>query len=358
MTRKQVIKTVLFIAIFLYLLMTVTYMIRTNGSVKDRFTGFYAEPKNTIEVAMIGSSPVYPYFAAPMMWGEYGITAYPISSNLQRPVAATYLVDEVRKTQNPKLYIFEMRMYTARETDLTNNMAYTRGVTDNMKYSLNRVKTINAMVDDVSERYTYYFDIFKYHENWKTIVLPDQLASFRYERPDARKGYEIKDEVGPCEMMDTSGITQKLQMPETQEKHLHTLLKYLKENDLQALFILSPTVMEEEKQKMYNYMEDIIEEYGYVFLNMNDYYEEIQLDFATDFSDYGGHTNALGAEKCTKFLTEYIISRYSLTDKRGDKEYSKWDAAYEQWKLESAEAKVTIAKKIKDGDFAEIGAEE
>lgn len=358
MTRKQVIKTIIFIAIFLYLLMTLTYMIRTNGSVKDRFTGFYAEPRNTIEVAMIGSSPVYPYFATPMMWGEYGITAYPISSNLQRPVAATYLVDEVRKTQDPKLYIFEMRMYTARELDITNNMAYTRGVTDNMKYSVNRVKTINAMVDGVSERYTYYFDIFKYHTNWKTLVLPEQLASFRYERLDDQKGYVIKDEVGPCEMVDTSAITEKLQMPETQEKHLHELLAYLKENELQALFILSPTVMEEEKQKMYNYMEDIISDSGYVFLNMNDYQEEIQLNFATDFSDYGGHTNALGAEKCTRFLTDYIISHYSLTDRRGDKDYSKWDAAYEQWKQEFEKAKVTIAEKIENGDFAEIEAEE
>lgn len=358
MTRKQVIKTIIFIAIFLYLLVTLTYMIRTNGSVKDRFTGFYAEPKNTIEVAMIGSSPVYPYFATPMMWGEYGITAYPISSNLQRPVAATYLVDEVRKTQSPQLYIFEMRMYTARETDITNNMAYTRGVTDNMKYSWNRVKTINAMVDDVSERYTYYFDIFKYHSNWKTLVLPEQLKSFRYAKLDPQKGYVIKDEVGPCEMVDTSAITESIPMPETQEKHLYELLDYLKVNDLQALFVLSPTVMEEEKQKMFNYMEDMIVDYGYVFLNMNDYYEEIQLDFATDFSDYGGHTNALGAEKCTRFLTDYIVSQYSLTDKRGDKRYSKWDAAYEQWKQEFAEAAKTIEKRIENGDFAELEAEE
>ena len=56
-------------------------------------------------------------------------------------------------------------------------MAYTRGVTDNMKYSWNRIKTINALVDpDGPEpRYTYYFDIFKYHSNWKTMVLPLSL---------------------------------------------------------------------------------------------------------------------------------------------------------------------------------------
>lgn len=360
MTRKQAVKSIIFIAVFLYILMTLTYVIRTNGDVKDRFTGFYAEPEDTIDVVMIGSSPVYPYYATPMMWGEYGITAYPISSNLQRPVAGIYMVEEVRKTQEPSLYIFEMRMYTARETDITNNMAYTRGVTDNMKYSWNRVKTINAMVDDVSERYTYYFDIFKYHSNWKTMVLPEQIASFRYEKLDDQKGYVMTDEVGPCEAVDTSGITEREPMPEIQEQHLHELLDYLKENKLQALFILSPTVMEEEKQKMYLYMGDIITDYGYEFLNMNDsrYREEIGLDFSTDFSDYGGHTNALGAKKCTAFLSDYIVKNYGVADKRGQNGYESWDAAYAQWKAELAEAEKRIAKRIEEGDFAEITTEE
>lgn len=358
MTRRQVIQATIFIVIFLYLLMTVTYIIRTNGDVKDRFTGFYAEPDHTIEVAMIGSSPVYPYYAAPMMWGEYGITAYPVSSNLQRPAAAVYLTEEIRKTQQPVLYIFEMRMYTARDGDLTNNMAYTRGVTDNMKYSWNRIRTINAMVDDVSQRYTYYFDIFKYHSNWKTMVLPSQLACFRYEKRDDQKGYVMTDEVGPCEAVDTSGIEDKLPMPEFQEECLYQLLDYLKENELQALFILSPTVMENEKQQMYNYMEEIIDGYGYEFLNMNDYYEEIGMDFQTDFSDYGGHTNALGAEKCTRFLSEYLTTNYELTDRRGWQGYESWDAAYEQYKTELEDAKRTIASRIEAGDFADTQAEE
>lgn len=347
-----------FIAGFLVLLVTVTYIIRTNGDVKDRYTGFYAEKDNTIDVVMIGSSPVYPYYATPKMWGEYGITAFPISSNLQRPVAAAYMAEEALKTQNPKLFVFELRMFTAREQDLTNNMAYTRGVTDNMKYSVNRIRTINAMVDDVWERYTYYFDIFKYHSNWKTIVMPSQLACFRYERLDDQKGYVLTDEVGPCERVDTSAVTERLAMPEQQETALRELLAYLKENKLQALFILSPTVMEADKQKMYNYMGDIIAEGGYEFLNLNDYAEEIGLDYAADFSDYGGHTNAVGADKCTTFFSRYLQTHYAIPDQRGSAGYEKWDEAYGQWKREFAEAQKTIARKITEKDYAERNAEE
>lgn len=105
---------------------------------------------------MIGSSPVYPGYAAPKMWGEYGFTAYPLSSNVQRPKAAVYLVKEALKTQKPELFVFEVRQFTAKEEYMTEQMAYTRGVTDNLKYSLNRIEMINALVSEKEERYTYY----------------------------------------------------------------------------------------------------------------------------------------------------------------------------------------------------------
>ena len=181
MNFRQLIKIVLFTSGAIFLLITITYMTRTNGEVKERFVGFYAEKENTIDAILIGSSPVYPGYSTPMLWGEYGIASYPLSSNQQRPRAAVYLVEEARKTQNPSLFIFEVRQFTAEESSMMENMAYTRGVTDNLKYSWNRIKAINALVPDIEERYTYYFDFLKYHSNWKTMILPEQIRSFRYE---------------------------------------------------------------------------------------------------------------------------------------------------------------------------------
>ncbi len=357
MDYKKILKPVVFIGIFLVILTALTYVLRTNGDVKERFTGFYAEKKDTVDVVMIGSSPVYPYYSAPQIWGEYGITSYPLSTNLQRPVAATYLVKEALKTQKPSLFIFEMRMYTAADSDLVNNMAYTRGVTDNLKYSWNRIETINDMVSDVSERYTYYFDIFKYHSNWKTIILPSQLVRFTYEYPDDLKGWVIYDEVGPSEIADYSEVTTTKAMPEDAKKNLIRLLNFLKEEDLPALFIVSPYTMTEEKQQMYNDMEPIITSYGFEFLNLNDHYQEIGIDFATDFYDYGGHVNASGSLKCTEFLGDYLKNNYSFEDRRDQEGYASWDESYQLWKTEQAKAEETIKKRIENKDFAVISEE-
>ncbi len=88
MTRRQAFSTIAFVCIFLTVLIPLTYIIRTNGEVKDIFTGFYAEEENSLDVVMIGSSPVYPFYSGAKIWGEQGITCYPLSSHVQRPSAS------------------------------------------------------------------------------------------------------------------------------------------------------------------------------------------------------------------------------------------------------------------------------
>ncbi len=359
MNKKQMMKAAVFIGIFLLLLQSVTYIIRTNGDVKDRFVGFYAEPRDSIDVILIGSSPVYPCFSGPQIFGEYGITCYPLSSNVQRPQATLGLVREARKTQDPELFVFEIKQFASDFDEATGNMAYTRGVTDNMKYSVNRIQTINEMVSDQSERYTYYFDIFKYHSNWKTLVLPSQLRCFRYEYPNAQKGFVMKDGIRPAEYIDYSKITETSPIPPYNEESLRELLAYLKEENQKALFVLAPYELEsEEKQKNFNYCEQIILESGYDFLNMNEAIDEMEFDFAEDFYDGGIHTNAIGSRKCSQFFAEYILRQVEFDDKRGIEGYESWDVAYQMWKNDFSLAEETIAEAIAEKNYTELEEED
>lgn len=352
MSRKQFMQSSIFIVIFLLALVCVSYIVRTNGDVKDRFSGFYAEKENTLDIVMIGSSPVFPFYSAPKIWGDTGIAAYPLSSNVQRPVAMKYLVKEAEKTQAPSLYIFEMRMFTMDDEGLVENMAYTRGVTDNLKYSWNRVKTIQAMVPETEDRLSFYIDLFKYHTNWRMFTFASEWENWRYHKASDLKGFYVKDEVGPT-TRPVAGISGILEIPDGQEAYLKDLLQYLQEEDLQALFIVSPYGETPEEQQMFNYMAGIVEEAGYGFLNMNNYYDEIGIVFEEDFADYGSHTNAVGAEKCTEFLEDYLLEHYRFTDKRGDERYASWDRSYELWQQQLEEAKDTIADHILREDYAE-----
>ncbi|MCD7726107.1 MAG: SGNH/GDSL hydrolase family protein [Clostridiales bacterium] len=349
-----------FLVIFLMLLIPVSYMVRTNGEVKDRFSGFYAEKDHTLDIVMIGSSPVFPYYAAPKLWGETGIAMYPLASNMQRPAAMKYLVEEAEKSQSPELYIFEMRMYTIADEYLRSNMAYTRGVTDNMTYSLHRLRTVQALVpeEEVESMLPYYLDIIKYHTNWKMLAMPSEWGNMFYHKQSPYKGYTFRDEVGPQPMPDCVGEEGVLPIPEEQEEYLRELLDTLQGMNQDALFIVSPYGLSAEEQQMFHYMEEIVEAYGYSFLNMNDYYDEIGIVFEEDFADYGSHTNAVGAEKCTDFLECYLLEHYEFTDKRGDDAYASWDQSYEDWKVEMEAARETIRERILKEEYAAVGEQE
>lgn len=354
---KTIIKSVLFVAIFLLLLRTVSYVVRTNGSVKDRFSGFYAEPKNTIDAVIIGSSPVAPYYCTPKMFNDYGQAVYPLSSNAQRPCAAIGLTKEVYKRQSPQLMIYEVRMYLSDDHNLTNNMSYTRGVTDNLKYSPNRISIIDKMVKENTNKNdnepldSYYFDIMKYHSNWGMLFIPYEWRNWNYTAYDRYKGYEFKDTVGPCEYTDESEVNGIADIPPEQKENLDNLISYLQEQDQDALFIVSPYLEDEDAKKKYNYIEQTVTKAGYGFLDLNDHVPEMGLDYNNDIADYGTHVNSIGAEKCTDYLEKYLDENYSLPDHRNDQKYSRWETAYEDWMQKMNTEKQTIASKIDNKDY-------
>ncbi|MCR5179312.1 MAG: SGNH/GDSL hydrolase family protein [Lachnospiraceae bacterium] len=363
MNWKQALRAGIFILLFILMTTGLTYILRTNGDVKDRFTGFYSEQGDSIDVIAIGSSPVYPCIATPMLYHMTGTRLYPLSTNMQRPVAAPFLIREARKTQNPQLFIIEVRMFAAADEDLKSNMAHTRGVTDNLRYSMNRIKTIMAMVGPEDDPLSYYLDIFKYHSNWKTLVLKEQLRDVFYIWPDDLKGYVTYDSVGPCEPADLSGITDREPIPEEQEEALLKVCDELKAGGEKGLFLLLPYAMEEKNVSRFNYIRDLVTQNGYDYLDMNSVVDEIGLDYELDFNDYGNHTNALGAAKVTAWLGSWLKEHYDLPDHRGegsDRDAiasllwgggNSWDKAYEQYSSEYAKAAVTIRERYAAQEF-------
>lgn len=335
MNRKEAIKAISFILIFVLLLTGVSYIVRTNGYVKDRFAGFYAEEKDSIDVLLCGSSTVATSFSSGYMWGEYGFTSYPISSNTQRPKAIKYLLEEAYKYQSPEVVVIELRMFTYEDEEMKNDEAHIREVTDNMKYSLQRFKTVYNMTDGIQtfeDKLSYYFDIIKYHSNWAMFFQTEELKKVTYAKEDLHKGFEHPeqimghgDRVGGYDMP-----TYREPIPSEQEGILYDLLHYLKEHNQKALFVVTPRVYDEEYYAKMNYMKDIVEQEGFQYVNLMEIGNYI---FATDWLD-GAHTNILGAKKCSDLLGQILSSEYGLNDKRGQEKMESWNKSCEAfWEI-------------------------
>ena len=97
----------------------------------------------------------------------------------------------------------------------------------------------------------------------------------------------------------------------------------------------------------YNYMQRVINEYGFDFLNTNDYYNEIGLDYSKDFYNEN-HVNVFGAEKYTEFVADYIATNYDFVDKRETEKFSRWNDLYTNFESETEKAKEIISAMWKE----------
>ena len=80
----------------------------------------------------------------------------------------------------------------------------------------------------------------------------------------------------------------------------------------------------EEDYRGFNDIAQMAQAGGILFDNANLKYEELGLDFGTDFNDYS-HLNYLGEGKYTLYLGGLIKNCFDVPDRRGDERYESWD---------------------------------
>lgn len=348
MTKKQGLRLVLFLLI---LGMAFCALVRVFGmptnkdtalGVMKRYNDFYDEPENTWDCVLLGTSCVDRQWAAPLAWKDYGMAVYAMNTDVQPLYLTTFLLDEVRKTQDVKLAVVDVRgikFSSLKPTDVR-----VRRVTDSMKFSLNRCRAIDRAIEAYAEynshvdedeklnvpgRAPLYFSFLKYHSRWKEglyksdFIPPVNDMKGIYGAPDAFHAEEVK----PTE---ETGVVGELNQMQTDI--LDDILKYGEDNELELLFTSSPSRLGKSEQPEINAAIRYLEEKGAKVINFNtaEKYEEIGLDFSQDLYN-AHHLNSRGSIKFTKYFAKYLHENYEFEDKRGREEYKDWDEAYEKF---------------------------
>lgn len=323
---KRIIGIVAFFSIGIVMFMAVSYMLRPleKDFYRNRITGIYAEEENTLDVVGIGSSSLFSYISSPVLWEEYNLTSYMRATPGQTDYIAEELMNDVLRTQSPDLFVIEVRkMFVKEEFDVPESGF--KMVTDNMDYTWNRVKMINKIIPDWSDRVEYYFDIIRYHNNWESFTT-ERLAYIDNQEPHAQKGVVNMSRTVKVKKpnFNSKEITETLPIEENSEKFLRSLLEKCKEENIEVLFIATPWKTNKKVQKRSNYIAKIIEEYGFNYVDCNLYVDEMGIDFDRDFCD-PKHTNMWGAEKVTKFIGNYIMENYDLDAEHDEELVTEWD---------------------------------
>ena len=338
MTKNQIIRTVAFLLVVSVLLLTLCDLFEyENSHISERIETYHDLPRNTVDAVMVGTSGIDRYWITAKGYEEYGITAYPLSTDASPTWMIKIMLKEAVKKQNPKLVIIDMRAFTNSYNEGSKKFdAASRRVIDGLDFfSWTRLEAINTTLklrmktgDPEAERYdpSYFFSFIKYHSKWES----DSFSFDELENPKSQYlGFYMHSNnsinaIG--EYFETEKSTEKSDLDPIVEEVLYDLLDYLKKQDYEVLFLDTPHRHNVNEAKRMNTICDILTENGFSYLVCDlDGRYNIEKDFYND-----GHVNYYGAEIFTEWFGEYLSNSYDFPDRRLDKKCNKdWIGVYD-----------------------------
>ena len=288
--------------------------------------GLYYQPRNTIDVVMMGSSHVHCDIDTGLLWNEQGIASYDYSAAEQPLWCTYYYLREFCKYQKPKVVVLDLYSPARFKDDY--QYTWLNQNLNGMRFSLNK---LSMLLDSVEPRMIgrIFPDFVTYHGRVDTLKAEDFLYPFTVRKKMLTfKGFTpyLKREPQEEPVIDETasvGVTVK------SEIFLTKIIEYTQENDIELFLVVTPYITSSEDEKVYNRLKEIAEYYGVQFNSTNYDYSEIGLDFEKDFNDES-HLNYWGAYKFTHYLGEELKRRYDIPDRRGQKGYESWQRNFEE----------------------------
>ncbi len=344
--RRIILGTVIFLlcAGLLFCYLNKVFSMGDADANRQTFKAFYAEPEDTIDVMYLGTSASNRYFINPLAYEEEGITCFTVATMGMPMFFVPDLIDEVQKTQDPKLYIIELR-WVLKDRDLITD-AHIRRVTDNLKYSSIKKDAIDTafaqmdgskgMLGDISDdMLSYYVPIFKYHGRLSEAKMSPGDFKLTATK-NQTKGYVMSFNTTKQVNQFPGRVSEKREpLSDIAETALNATLDKcdtLTADGDEVLFVLSPYCCLKGQKPIFNTAFDKIRDRGYTVIDFNrpEMYEELGLDFDKDYYN-SKHVNYIGAEKYTRYLTAYLKAHYDLPDHRGEAGYESWEKAYKAY---------------------------
>lgn len=312
---------------FILLLIITFYIVSTVLKVKsphgiNQSDGLYWQPEDSIDVVMMGSSHIHCNINNGLLWEKYGIASYDYSGAEQPLWMTYYYLKELYKYQEPDVIVLDLyspaRFKENYQYDWISESLY------GMRFSLNKLEMISVSVEP-DKIFRYFPSFMAYHSRYDDLDSDDfdyffwdeeDMATFKGYTPYLEKEPQTRPVISEKR---ADGLTKK------SLKYLTKIINYTKKKGTTLILIAAPYIVTDEDTRTYNQAAEIARQNGITFINYNEYYDEIGLDFETDFND-DSHLNYWGSCKFTEYLGDFLSSDIALPDHRGEEGYESWEA--------------------------------
>lgn len=282
-----------------------------------RIEGFYREEANSLDVLFIGASEVYSDYSPVYAYEKYGFTSYNYSIEDNPLMLYKWELDEIYSHQKPKAVIIEITAATSDRTLSCEDSyfdATLRKISDSVPISLSKFELVNQF-GQKKHQISYFCPSVMYHGSLPKIDVAKEIIGFQSRGYSYLKGAVTRTNSLPCQREDLYDIhndSTMLAISKTQEQLLIDLLEHCRNKGYNVVFARFPHRVEsKEKYDRYcegNYVSNIIEQYGFEFLDFEHKTDEIGIDKITDFAD-GEHLRMSGSLKFTEYVGALLFDK-------------------------------------------------
>ena len=324
--RAPVLRTAAFLAL-LVLLLHITCGVLRSKNYASASASLYLEPRNSVDVLLMGSSNILNAVSPLQLWEEHGIVSNNLAQNGQVIPVTYYHLQEALRWQRPRLVV--LNVYKVIQDSLYDSNASLHYTLDNMRFGLPKLRAVFDLAPE-GERAEFLFDIITYHSRWKELTAADFQSV-----DDLEKGAQALFDVAPFSDFQPLPPTETAPPAPSAMRYLEKIVALCREENVDLLLIAvpfsAPADDEMSRQQVVNAVADYAEQWGVPYLNLMHHTEEMAFDYTTDMAE-AYHPNWRGMEKITAWLGNYLAAHYDLPDRRGDPAYEDWDAALAEYR--------------------------
>ncbi len=326
---RSIVNSVIFIILICLGFWYLDQVFASTHKLNNTAEAFESVSKNSeIDLLFIGSSHVFTSTIPAVVDKQTKSRSFSFGSDGLRLELSSVILEEALRSCKPKLVAVEIfRGSVAKiETDVSKGFQL-RALDFASHTSLQKLKRIREIYEN-EEILGVYSTLIRNHSKWpeakfrnldrKDFVDPianvfnkGYFGSFRELTDSTRERYKNFRSTVP-ETYETASYLSPIHIDEMQR-----LDGLAKEHGFDLLFYTAPDLRYPWiNGQLYQEFDSLVGSYGYQYLNLNEYYKELDLKLS-DFKD-ASHLNYGGAVKTSDLLGRIIAERYNLPDRTSE----------------------------------------
>ena len=289
----------------------------------------YQQPRNSVDVLVVGTSVAYAGVNTNVLWREYGLACYNLCSAEIPYWSSYYQLREALRYQKPRLIVLDAKaaVYTREYSLKGRTILSTYGIL----HPDNRIGAILACQKTPEQAMGFIWAYPEVHKNykalkWEDFILPPDNGG----RGGAWKGYMETDAIEPQIVPYPVRTAGAVQGNERQLEYFRMILALAREEGIPVQVVALPCPAYADEASYYQSLWNAARECGAAWTDYNQQSPGQTLNYDSDFADVH-HLNVKGSMTFSRWLAEDLLAAYDLPDRRGDPAYASYDACADAW---------------------------